>query len=106
VPIVGWLKTSIGFDNLVIYFVKLFTLSLKPIPAAADIVVDYADQFVRMEAENARLREVAKSSTEQLEKANKLATEAQKEAAGLKKELNPLKEKTKEEEQLKFEAQA
>nr|XP_051212788.1 uncharacterized protein LOC127330703 isoform X2 [Lolium perenne] len=58
-----------------------------------------------MEAENAHLREVAKSSTEQLEKANKLATEAQKEAASLK-ELNLLKEKMKEEEQLKFEAQA
>jgi hypothetical protein len=36
-------------------------------------VVDFADQFIRMEAENARLREVAKSSAEQLERANKLA---------------------------------
>ncbi|KAM0840479.1 hypothetical protein ACQ4PT_059654 [Festuca glaucescens] len=77
-----------------------------PIQAAVDIVVDFTDQFVRMEAENARLREVAKSSTEQLEKANKLATEAQEETASLKKELNLLKEKMKEEERLKFEAQA
>ena len=68
-------------------------------------MVDFADQFVRMEAENARLREVAKSSTEQLEKANRLAAEAQKEAASLK-ELNLLKEKMKEEEQLRFEAHA
>ena len=69
-------------------------------------MVDFADQFIRMEAENARLREVAKSSTEQLEKTNKLATEAQREAANLKKELDLLKAKMKEEEQLKIEAQA
>jgi hypothetical protein len=55
-----------------------------------------------MEAENARLCDVAKSSTEQLEKANRLAAEAQKEAASLE-ELNLLKMKMKEEEQLKLE---
>ncbi|KAM0859735.1 hypothetical protein ACQ4PT_046996 [Festuca glaucescens] len=77
-----------------------------PIQAAVDIVVDFADKFISMEAENARLREVAKSSTEQLEKENKLATEAQREASNLKKELDLLKAKMKEEEQLKIEAQA
>ena len=103
---IGWLKPSIGFDNLVIYFDKFFALSSQPIQAAVDIVVDFADQFVRMEAENARLREVARTSTEQLEKANKLAVEAQEEAVSLKKELNLLKEKMKEEEHLKLEAHA
>ena len=81
-------------------------MSLQPIHAAVDIVVDFADQFVRMEAENARLREAAKSSTEKLEKANNLTAEAQKEATSLRKELNLLKERMKEEEQLRLEAHA
>jgi hypothetical protein len=59
-----------------------------------------------MEAENARLREAAKSSTKQLERANKRATETQREAANLKKELDLLKAKIREEEQQKIEAQA
>ena len=70
------------------------------------MVVDFAAQFIHLEAENARLREVAKSSSDQLERANKLATEAQGEAASLKKELDLLKAKIKEEEQQKIEAQA
>ncbi|KAM0844733.1 hypothetical protein ACQ4PT_056857 [Festuca glaucescens] len=78
----------------------------KPIHATVDIVVDFADQFVRMKAENACLREAAKSSTEKLEKANNLTAEAQKEAASLRKELNLLKERMKEEEQLRLEAHA
>ncbi|KAM0904955.1 hypothetical protein ACQ4PT_017682 [Festuca glaucescens] len=77
-----------------------------PIQAAIDIVVDFAAQFIRLEAENAHIREVAKSSTDQLERANKLATEAQGKAADLKKELDLLKAKMKEEEQQKIEAQA
>ncbi|KAM0925266.1 hypothetical protein ACQ4PT_004298 [Festuca glaucescens] len=68
--------------------------------------VDFADQFISMEAENARLLEVAKSSTEQLAKANKLATEALREASNLKEGLDLLKAKMKEVEQLKIEAQA
>jgi hypothetical protein len=58
------LKPSVGFDNLVICFDKLFALSSQPIQPAFDIVVDFDDEFVRMEAENARLREVAKSLIE------------------------------------------
>ena len=79
---------------------------MQPIQAAVDMVVDFAAQFIHLEAENARLREVAKSSSDQLERANKLATEAQGEAASLKKELDLLKAKIKEEEQQKIEAQA
>jgi cell shape-determining protein MreC len=56
---------------------------LKPIHVAVDIVVDFADQFVRMEAENAQLREAAKSLTDQLQESNRLAAEAQKEKASL-----------------------
>jgi hypothetical protein len=40
------------------------------------MVVGFAAQFVKLEAENAQLREAAKSSSEQLERANKLAIEA------------------------------
>jgi hypothetical protein len=105
-PIVGWLQPSVGTDIFVTYLDEFFASSLQPIQAAVDTVMDFANQFIRMEAENARLREVIKSSTEQLEKANKLATEAQGEATNLKKELDLLKAKMKEEEQLKIEAQA
>ena len=59
-----------------------------------------------LKLKNVHLREVAKSSSDQLERANKLATEAQEEAVSLKKELDLLKAKIKEEEQQKIEAQA
>jgi hypothetical protein len=100
------LQPSIGFDSLVIYLDKLFASLSQSIQAALDIVADFANKFIRMEAENARLREVSKSSTEQLEKVNNLATEAKREAANLGKELDLLKTKMKEEEQLKIKAQA
>jgi hypothetical protein len=70
------------------------------------MVVDFAAQFIHLEAENARLREVANSSTNQLERANRLAIEAQGEAADLKKELDLPKAKIREEEQQKIESQA
>ncbi len=79
---------------------------LQPIQAAVDIVVDFAAQFIHLEAENARLREAAKSSTDQLAKANKLAAEAQEEAASLKKKLEQLKTKMEMEEQQKIAADA
>jgi hypothetical protein len=40
------------------------------------MATDFAAQFIKLEAENAQLRESAKSSVKQLEKANMLATEA------------------------------
>jgi hypothetical protein len=79
---------------------------LQPIHAAVDIVVDFVDQFVRMEAENAQLREAAKSSTDQLQEANRMAAEVQKGNAILKEELKQLKKKMKDEEQLRLKAQA
>ena len=70
------------------------------------MVSEFADQFVKMEAENAQLRKelkAAKALTERIEAANKLAEEAwqknedlEKELAkaGLEKEVE-LREKTK-----------
>jgi predicted nucleic acid-binding Zn-ribbon protein len=54
---------------------------------------------------NAQLGEATSSSSEQLDKANKLAIEAQREATKLKKELDPVKDKLEEEEKQRTEAQ-
>jgi hypothetical protein len=67
-------------------------------------VVDFAAQFVKLEAVNAQLREATRSSSEQLEKAKKLAIEAQREAAKFK-ELHQAKAKLEEEEKQRTEAQ-
>jgi predicted nucleic acid-binding Zn-ribbon protein len=79
---------------------------LQPIHAVVDIVVDFADKFVRLEAENAQLREAAKSSSDQVREANRLATETRNENASLKEELKKLKKKMKEEEESKLKAYA
>jgi predicted Holliday junction resolvase-like endonuclease len=70
------------------------------------MVVDFAAQFINLEAKNALLREVAGSLSGQLERAYRLAAEAEGEAASLKKELDLLKAKIEEEEQQKIEAHA
>jgi ABC-type enterochelin transport system substrate-binding protein len=62
------------------------------------MVIDFAAQFIKLETKSAQLRESAKSSAEQLEKANMLATEARREADKLKKELGQVKAKLEEEE--------
>jgi hypothetical protein len=49
---------------------------LQPIHAAVGIVVDFADQFVRLEAKNTQLRKAVKSSADQVQEANRLAAEA------------------------------
>jgi predicted nucleic acid-binding Zn-ribbon protein len=79
---------------------------LQPIHAAVDIVVDFADQFVRLEAENVQLHKAAKSSADQVQEANKLAAEAQSENTSLKDELKKLKKKMKEEQESKLKAYA
>ncbi len=50
---------------------------LQPIYAAVDVVVDFADQFVRLESENVQLRKAVKTSVVQVLEANMLAAEAQ-----------------------------
>lgn len=73
------------------------------------MVSDFANQFVKLEAENARLREelsAARTSTEQVEAANKLAAEAWQRADDLEKELGEVKAKLEEEVKLKEEAQS
>jgi hypothetical protein len=77
---------------------------LQPIHAAVDIVVDFADQFVQLEAENVKLRKAAKSSADQVQEANRLAAEARNENASLKEELKKLKKKMKEEEESRHKA--
>ncbi|KAM0920169.1 hypothetical protein ACQ4PT_007692 [Festuca glaucescens] len=76
-----------------------------PIQATVAMVMDFAAQFIKLEAENAQLRESAKPSAEQLEKANRLAAEAWREADKLKKELGQVTAKLEEEERQKAEAQ-
>jgi predicted nucleic acid-binding Zn-ribbon protein len=68
--------------------------------------VGFADQFARLEAGNAQLREAAKSSFDQLQEANRLAAEAQKENTSLKVELKKLKKNMKEEKESKLKAYA
>jgi predicted nucleic acid-binding Zn-ribbon protein len=77
---------------------------LQPIHAAVDIVVDFADQFVHLQAENSQLRETAKSSSDQMQEENRLAAKAQKENTSLKQELKKLEKNMKEEEESKLEA--
>ncbi|KAK1685578.1 hypothetical protein QYE76_046426 [Lolium multiflorum] len=75
-----------------------------PIHAAVDIVVDFAGQFVRLEAENTQLRKAAKTSADQVLEANRLASEAQSENTNLKDELKKLKKKMKEEQEVRHKA--
>jgi peptidoglycan hydrolase CwlO-like protein len=79
-------------------------LLLQPIHAAVDIVVDFNDQFVRLETENIQLRKAAKSLVDQVQEANRLAAEAQSENATLKDELKKLKKKMKEEHEARHKA--
>ncbi|KAK1664200.1 hypothetical protein QYE76_052359 [Lolium multiflorum] len=64
-----------------------------PIYATVDAVVDFDDQFTRLESENAHLRKTIKTSADQVLEANKLATDAQNENILLKDELKKLKQK-------------
>jgi hypothetical protein len=56
-----------------------FVAFCQPVLAMVDMVMDFAAQFVKMEAETAQLCKelaAAKSSADQVETANKLAAEA------------------------------
>jgi cell shape-determining protein MreC len=63
----------------------------QPVYATVDAVIDFAEQFTRLEAENVQLRKTVKSSAGQVLEANRLATDAKKENALLKEELTKLK---------------
>ncbi|XP_047050773.1 uncharacterized protein LOC124656001 [Lolium rigidum] len=75
------------------------TLHDYPIYATVDAVGDFADQFTRLEAENAQLRKAVKTSADQLLEANKLASEVQSENTCLKDELTKLKKKMKDDQE-------
>jgi predicted nucleic acid-binding Zn-ribbon protein len=68
--------------------------------------VDFTDQFVRLEAENAQLRKAAKSSADQVQKAYRLPAEARSKNASLREELKKMKKKMKEEQESKLKAYA
>ena len=61
-------------------------------------MIDFAEQFTRLEAENAQLRKTVKSSADQVLEANRLATDAKKENALLKEEASKLKQQMKDEQ--------
>jgi predicted nucleic acid-binding Zn-ribbon protein len=65
---------------------------LQPIYATVDVVVDFADQFTRLEAENIQLCKAVKASTDQVLEANKLAAEVQDENTFLKDELKKMED--------------
>ncbi|KAK1561654.1 hypothetical protein QYE76_007913 [Lolium multiflorum] len=77
-----------------------------PIYATVDAVVDFAEQFTRLESENAQLRKTVKSSADQLVEANRLATKANNENILLKDELKKLKQQLKDEQDARREATA
>nr|XP_051209349.1 ATP-dependent RNA helicase dbp-8-like [Lolium perenne] len=77
-----------------------------PIYATVDAVVDFAEQFTRLESENAHLRKVIKTSSDQVLEANRLAANAKNENTSLKDELKRLKRQMKDEQDAKREATA
>ncbi|KAK1642780.1 hypothetical protein QYE76_060585 [Lolium multiflorum] len=76
----------------------------RPIYAIVDAVVDFAEQFTRLEAENAQLRKTVKTSADQVLEANRLATDAKNENVLLKEELKKLKRQMKDEQDARREA--
>ena len=61
-------------------------------------MVDFAEQFTRLEAENSQLRKAVKSSADQVLEANRLASDAKNENALLKEEVKKLKRQMKDEQ--------
>ncbi|KAK1668452.1 hypothetical protein QYE76_056611 [Lolium multiflorum] len=77
-----------------------------PIYATVDAVVDFAEQFTRLDSENAQLRKTVKTSADQVLEANRLATDAKNENVLLKEELKKLKRQMKDEQDAKREVAA
>ncbi|KAK1668933.1 hypothetical protein QYE76_057092 [Lolium multiflorum] len=57
-----------------------------PIYATVDAVVEFAEEFTRLEIENSQLRKTVRSSADQVLEANRLATDAKNENVLLKEE--------------------
>ncbi|XP_071683832.1 uncharacterized protein [Lolium perenne] len=70
----------------------------EPIYATVDAVVDFAEQFTRLEAENSQLRKAVKSSADQVVEANRLAADAKSENTSLKEEVSRLKRQMKDDQ--------
>jgi hypothetical protein len=61
-------------------------------------VADFAEQFTRLEAENAQLPKAVKSSADQAIEANRIAADAKSENALLKEEVTRLKRQIKDDQ--------
>lgn len=77
---------------------------MQPIYATVDVVVDFAEQFTRLESENAHVRKTIKTSADQVLEANKLTADAKNENASLRDELKKLKQQMKDEQDARREA--
>ncbi|KAK1627882.1 hypothetical protein QYE76_002197 [Lolium multiflorum] len=64
-----------------------------PIYATVDAVVEFAEEFTRLELENSQLRKTVRSSADQVLEANRLATDAKNENILLKEEVKKLKQR-------------
>jgi regulator of replication initiation timing len=78
----------------------------QPIYATVDAVVEFAEEFTRLEAENSQLRKTIRSSADQVLEANRLATDAKNENVLLKEEVKKLKQRLKDELDAKHAAAA
>ncbi|KAK1627286.1 hypothetical protein QYE76_001601 [Lolium multiflorum] len=77
-----------------------------PIYATVDVVADFAEQFTRLESENAQLRKTVKTLADQVLEANRLATDANNKNVLLKEELKKLKRQMKDGQDARREAAA
>ncbi|KAK1607751.1 hypothetical protein QYE76_031424 [Lolium multiflorum] len=77
-----------------------------PIYATVDAVVEFAEEFTRLEIENSQLRKTVRSSADQVLEANRLATDAKNENVLLKEEVKKLKQRLKDEQDAKHAAAA
>ncbi|KAK1642521.1 hypothetical protein QYE76_060326 [Lolium multiflorum] len=73
----------------------------QPIYATVDAVVEFAEEFTRLEIENSQLRKTVRSSADQVLEANRLATDAKNENVLLKEEVKKLKQRLKDEQDAK-----
>ncbi|KAK1664968.1 hypothetical protein QYE76_053127 [Lolium multiflorum] len=77
-----------------------------PIYATVDAVVEFAEEFTRIETENSQLRKTVRSSADQMLEANRLANDAKNENVLLKEEVKKLKQRLKDEQDAKRAAAA